>query len=134
MKCPKCGHPEMVEIQLLTSFATTCPKCKDEGLNYVTSNPCAEKSTSSWEVYTPTRVTLPFLTKANESYTFRLPDTHHYKIEFVRFRSDGSSWYREGYKDDNIRLPAGYTIDLDALLKEEDKKPGVYWGEICDMP
>lgn len=132
MICPKCGMSEMIEIQLLVSTATTCPKCKDKGLDYI-ENPCAQKSTSNLEVYTPTRVTLPFPSKINESFTFRIPDTRNYKIEFVRFISNGSSWHREGYGAD-IKLPPGYTFDLDTLLKEEEKKPGVYWGEICDMP
>lgn len=38
---------EMVEIQLFTSFTITCPKCKDEGVNYI-SNP--DTKTVHWNI------------------------------------------------------------------------------------
>lgn len=126
--CPKCGSGDIKEIQLLTSTAFTCVRCKDEGLNYL-DNPGIEE-VSVWKAYDPTHITLPSPARSGESFVITLPPG--IVIDLDKFRAPQALEYIE--ISIQIEDNASEVMRKTAEALDKDKKPGVYWGEICDMP
>lgn len=123
MICSKCNKRELKEIVLFSSIEHACHIC-----DVPPSGPIPFKKVDPIDLVQPTF-------KASEIKPW-VPI--NLSFDNVTFISDGSTWRRVGDRIEfNWVLKLHSAIELvnvEVEIKTEEKKPGVYWGEICDMP